>query len=76
MAKRPAAKSTAEKPERGVHAASTAPAQRAVKRDESRAPQTARPSAFLDTHVICCGDNLEQLKKLPGRFLPKPAITA
>ena len=26
-----------------------------------------RPSALLDTRVIHCGDNLEQLKKLPDR---------
>ena len=26
-----------------------------------------RPSALLDTRVIYCGDNLEQLKKLPDR---------
>ena len=25
----------------------------------------ARPSALLDTRVIYCGDNLEQLRKLP-----------
>ena len=24
-----------------------------------------KPSALVDTRVICCGDNLEQLKKLP-----------
>jgi hypothetical protein len=30
-------------------------------------PDTTRqkPSALLDTHVIYCGDNLEQLAKLP-----------
>ena len=26
---------------------------------------TCRPSFLLDTRVICCGDNLEQLAKLP-----------
>ena len=51
---------------RGVHAASTPPARRTVKRDESRAPQAAaRSSALVDTRVIYCGDNLDQLKKLP-----------
>lgn len=25
----------------------------------------AKPSALLDTRVVYCGDNLEQLKKLP-----------
>ena len=50
---------------RGVHAASTSYRTPAVKRDKSRAPQnTARSSALVDTRVIYCGDNLEQLKKL------------
>jgi len=26
-----------------------------------------KPSSFIDTRVIYCGDNLEQLKKLPDR---------
>ena len=29
------------------------------------APRAARPSALVDTRVIYCGDNIEQLKKLP-----------
>ncbi len=67
MAKTAAVKSSAETSARGVHAASTSPARRAVKRDESRPPQAAaaRPSALVDTRVIYCGDNLDQLKKLP-----------
>jgi hypothetical protein len=66
MAKQSAAKSAADNPARGVHAASTSPAARAVKRAEPRAPQTAaRPSSLLDTRVVYCGDNLEQLAKLP-----------
>ena len=28
------------------------------------APRSQRPSALVDTRVIYCGDNLEQLKKL------------
>ena len=28
-------------------------------------PVPAKPSAVIDTRVIYCGDNLEQLKKLP-----------
>jgi hypothetical protein len=63
-------------PARGVHAASTSAAQRAVKRDESRAPQAAtRPSALLDTRVVYCGDNLEppgRMQKEAGRMM-KPA---
>jgi DNA modification methylase len=29
------------------------------------APKTGKPSALLDTRVVYCGDNLEQLAKLP-----------
>ena len=65
MAKQSAAKSAADNPARGVHAASTSPATRAVKRAEARAPQSARPSSLLDTRVVYCGDNLEPLAKLP-----------
>ena len=66
MAKKAAAKPTAEQPERGVHAASTPATRSTPKRAEARAPQTAaRPSALVDTRVIYCGDNLEQLRKLP-----------
>ena len=25
----------------------------------------AKPSSLVDTRVVCCGDNLEQLRKLP-----------
>jgi 16S rRNA G966 N2-methylase RsmD len=33
----------------------------------SKNPQTAaKPSSLVDTRVIYCGDNLEQLKKLPN----------
>jgi len=31
----------------------------------ARAATTRRPSALIDTRVIYCGDNLEQLAKLP-----------
>ena len=30
-----------------------------------QAPSAARPSSLVDTRVIYCGDNLEQLHKLP-----------
>jgi DNA modification methylase len=30
------------------------------------APKRLKPSALLDTRVVYCGDNLEQLKKLPA----------
>jgi hypothetical protein len=32
----------------------------------ARGGHAARPSALLDTRVIYCGDNLDQLAKLPG----------
>jgi len=40
---------------------------RAQRADRSVSPEAgrARPSALVDTRVIYCGDNLEQLKKLP-----------
>lgn len=31
------------------------------------APRPGKPSALLDTRVIYCGDNLEQLAKLPDQ---------
>jgi len=65
-----AKKTDGQSVERGVHAASTPPATRTVKRAEARAPQAAaRPSSLLDTRVIYCGDNLEQLAKLPDASL-------
>jgi site-specific DNA-methyltransferase (adenine-specific) len=40
-----------------------------VKQDRRSKPQTAistgKPSSLIDTRVIYCGDNLDQLKKLP-----------
>ena len=33
---------------------------------EAMAQAAPKPSAVIDTRVIYCGDNLEQLKKLPG----------
>ena len=32
-------------------------------------PAKAKPSSLLDTRVIYCGDNLEQLKKLPDQSI-------
>src|SRR5690242_21480153 len=29
-------------------------------------PNRAKPSAFIDTRVIYCGDNLDQLQRLPA----------
>jgi len=33
--------------------------------DSKKAPRSGKPSSLVDTRVIYCGDNLEQLKKLP-----------
>jgi len=33
---------------------------------ETAAVSRLKPSALMDTRVIYCGDNLEQLKKLPN----------
>ena len=75
MAKKSAGQSTS--PERGSpgrspsktsNAAGKSPRTRQVEAaagQETRAPQSARPSSLLDTRVIYCGDNLEQLAKLP-----------
>src|ERR1017187_1395534 len=60
------AKTSAANSGRGVHAASTSDWQDASKRAEARAPKPAKPSSLLDTRVIYCGDNLEQLAKLPA----------
>jgi hypothetical protein len=66
--------------ERGVHAASTSPAERTVKRAEARAPQAdARPSSLLDTRVVYCGDNLGPCRTgqcwgLPREITPRAMI--
>ena len=36
-----------------------------IPHSEIRTPQSARPSPLLDTRVIYCGDNLDQLPKFP-----------
>jgi len=33
--------------------------------DNKKTPSVGKPSALVDTRVIYCGDNLEQLKKFP-----------
>jgi len=37
----------------------------AVAPAPAASPRAARPSALIDTRVIYCGDNLDQLAKLP-----------
>jgi hypothetical protein len=36
------------------------------RRSQTAATKPAKPSALLDTRVVYCGDNLEQLAKLPA----------
>jgi len=33
--------------------------------DNKKTPSVGKPSALVDTRVIYCGDNLDQLKKFP-----------
>jgi len=35
------------------------------KKKKSKIPSTGKPSSLIDTRVIYCGDNLDQLKKFP-----------
>ncbi|MFA5240179.1 MAG: DNA methyltransferase [Phycisphaerae bacterium] len=35
------------------------------KKKKSKTPSTGKPSSLIDTRVIYCGDNLDQLKKFP-----------
>ena len=48
-------------------------AKRAAKGRDSEsiatAPAAGKPSSLLDTRVVYCGDNLEQLAKLPDRCI-------
>ena len=43
------------------------PADAAAPAPAAPAPSPGRPSAVIDTRVVYCGDNLEQLAKLPDR---------
>jgi DNA modification methylase len=40
-----------------------------AKRNKSKTPASGKPSALVDTRVIYCGDNLDQLKKLPDECI-------
>ena len=61
----PAHGEAAPKPKRGGTRAAHAPAARAHATADP-APAKGKPSSLLDTRVVYCGDNLEQLAKLPG----------
>jgi len=37
--------------------------------DSKKVPSGGKPSALVDTRVIYCGDNLDQLKKLPDECI-------
>jgi DNA modification methylase len=41
------------------------PAKKTVKKTRSKNTSPGKPSSLVDTRIIYCGDNLEQLKKLP-----------
>ena len=41
------------------------PAKKTVKKPRPKHAPPAKPSSLVDTRIIYCGDNLEQLKKLP-----------
>ncbi|MCK4624173.1 MAG: site-specific DNA-methyltransferase, partial [Phycisphaerae bacterium] len=41
------------------------PAKKTVKKTRSKNVSPGKPSSLVDTRIIYCGDNLEQLKKLP-----------
>src|SRR4051812_32243628 len=49
-----------------VHSAGSGQAPRR-RGETATAPATGRPSALIDTRVIYCGDNLEQLAKRPEK---------
>jgi 16S rRNA G966 N2-methylase RsmD len=62
MAKRPA--------KDGATNAKRKPARKnAEQADDAPPAAKGRPSALLDTRVIYCGDNLEQLAKLPDQCI-------
>jgi DNA modification methylase len=62
MAKKTAAKSSAG----GASVpASREPSSRATAREDARPTSRLKSSSLLDTRVVYCGDNLEQLAKLP-----------
>jgi len=80
MAKRGNAESTAKTPRRQVARKETSPGGASVPASRSLSAATirevaqedvrptdrlAKPSSFLDIRVVYCGDNLEQLAKLP-----------
>ncbi len=64
MAKQGTAGDGAAKRTKGDRAAKPAAPARVGKPPSARLP-SARPSSLLDTRVVYCGDNLEQLAKLP-----------
>ena len=55
------------KPDSGKPTTRKPKAASAAPKQSAPAPAKGRPSALLDTRVIYCGDNLEQLAKLPDK---------
>jgi DNA modification methylase len=65
MAKKSGAGSTAETPRRRVERQNSEAGSRKFESLRTSAPPRLKSSSLLDTRVIYCGDNLEQLAKLP-----------
>ena len=65
MAKKSGAGSTAETPRRRVERQNSEAGSQKSESLRASAPPRLKSSSLLDTRVIYCGDNLEQLKKLP-----------
>jgi hypothetical protein len=60
MAKKAAAKSSG-----GASVPASRSPNTTTAREDARPTAKLKPSSFLDTRVVYCGDNLEQLAKLP-----------
>jgi len=58
-------KETQEKTPSGGFPPSVGTGRRRAPISSEISPHTGKPSAVVDTRVVYCGDNLEQLKKLP-----------
>jgi hypothetical protein len=69
MAKKAAAKSPGGASVPASRASDDGSLQRPAREDTRPTSRPAKPSSLLDTRVIYCGDNLEQLAKLPDACL-------
>jgi len=64
MARKSDATSTAKTPRRKA-----APKDNSLARRTGEGRGEGRPSSLLDTRVVYCGDNLEQLARLPDAYV-------